>query len=105
MKKIAIKHDLGKPRFDLIPPRALELVAQVMTVGQKEYGDRNWEKGLKWGRMFGAMMRHAWAFWRGEELDPKSGLPHLAHCGATVLMLLESTFYFSKNDDSTKLRG
>jgi hypothetical protein len=32
-------------------------------------------------------MRHLLAFWSGEETDPESGLPHLAHalCGLMFL--------------------
>ena len=84
----AVKHDHGKPRFEMLPPDALEAVALTMNSGCEKYGDRNWEKGMQYGRVFGAMMRHAWAYWRGENLDKDSGLPHLAHAGACVLMLL-----------------
>ena len=102
MKKIAIKHDLGKPRFDLIPPRALELVAQVMTVGQKEYGDRNWEKGLKWGRMFGAMMRHAWKWWSCQRYDQEDRQEHLASVAWCAFALLEYEHTHPELDDRPK---
>jgi hypothetical protein len=82
------KHDFGKTRYDLIPPVALEHLALVYTFGAKKYGDRNWEKGISWGRIFGAIMRHLWAFWRGEDLDPESNLPHLAHAACGCFMLL-----------------
>ena len=83
-----VKHDDGKARYDLLPPDALDAIAQVFTYGAAKYADRNWEGGMAWGRLFAAMMRHCWAFWRGEDVDPESGLPHLAHAGACVLMLL-----------------
>jgi len=63
------KLDTNKLRFDLIPPMPLEETAHVYTIGAIKYDDRNWEKGLRWGRIFGAMMRHGWAFWRGERYD------------------------------------
>lgn len=84
-----IKYDLGKLRFDLFPPVSLERVAEVYTYGASKYDDRNWEKGIKWGRVFAAVMRHLWAWWRGEAVDAESNLPHLAHAAWGCLTLLE----------------
>ena len=72
-----LKFDEEKIRFDLIPGDALEALAKVYTYGTKKYSAQNWRKGLEWSRVFGALMRHAWAFWRGEEIDEESGLPHI----------------------------
>lgn len=83
-----IKHDAGKHRYDLLPPDALEYMVDVFTYGARKYEDRNWEKGMKWGRVFGATMRHLWAFWRGQDIDPESGLHHIAHAAANCLFLL-----------------
>jgi len=82
-----IKHDEGKTRYDLIPAEELELLAQVYTLGSKKYSDRNWEQGLAWSRLFGAAMRHLWAFWRKEENDPETGLPHAIHAAFNCLAL------------------
>jgi len=67
-------------RFDLIPPEPLEELARVYGMGALKYEDNNWQKGYAWKLSFAAMMRHAWAFWRGEDKDPESGCKHLAHC-------------------------
>jgi len=83
------KDDTGKLRFDLIPPGPLEALAAIYTMGAAKYADRNWEKGIRWGRVFGAVMRHLWAFWRGEDIDPESGLPHVAHAAWGCFALLE----------------
>ena len=83
-----VKHDDGKPRYDLVPPDALDEIVKALTFGAREYEDRNWEKGMNWGRYFGACMRHLWAYWCGEETDPDSGLSHLAHAGCCVFFLL-----------------
>jgi hypothetical protein len=66
-------------RFDLIPVEPLEELARVYGYGATKYEDDNWRKGYAWCWSFGAMMRHAWAFWRGEERDAESGCLHLAH--------------------------
>ena len=83
------KDDQGKLRFDLLPVRPLESVASIYTYGAGKYDDNNWRDGIQWGRVFGATMRHLWAFWRGEDLDDESGLPHLAHAAFGCLTLLE----------------
>ncbi|MGF7160147.1 hypothetical protein FHS85_001770 [Rhodoligotrophos appendicifer] len=80
-----------KARYDLLPPDALEAVALAGTIGGNLYGDRDWERGGHWGFHFAALMRHAWAFWRGEDRDPASGLPHMAHVAWRALAL---TAYF-----------
>lgn len=69
IEKSGAKKDDGKLRFDLLPSDALEEIAFVYTIGAKKYADRNWEQGIKWGRVFAATMRHAWAYWRGERYD------------------------------------
>lgn len=83
------KDDAGKLRFDLIPAAALEALAEVYTVGAAKYEDRNWERGMRWGRVFAAVMRHLWAWWRGEDADPETGLSHLAHAAWGCLALIE----------------
>ena len=83
------KHDQGKVRVELLSPIALEEIAKVLTFGAKKYGDNNWRKGLNYTRLIGAAFRHLLAFMRGEDMDPESGLNHLAHLGCCVMMLLE----------------
>lgn len=88
------KLDKQKLRMDLLPPEALEAIAEVFTYGANKYEDRNWEKGMSWGRIYGAILRHALAFWRGEDIDPESGQPHLAHLATDGMFLLH---YYLKN--------
>jgi hypothetical protein len=89
MTEKGLKYDEGKTNFALIPARPLEEVAKVYTFGAKKYEENNWRKGMKWSRTFGAMMRHAWAFWKGETYDSESGLHHLAHVAFGCLTLIE----------------
>lgn len=72
-----VKFDTGKARYELIPPEALDALAALYTMGANKYGDRNWEKGMSWGRIFSALNRHLWAWFRGEKLDPTDGQHHL----------------------------
>lgn len=81
------KFDQGKLRWDLIPPE-FEEVIKVITFGARKYTDRNWEKGINYSRLFGAVMRHLWAFLKGETRDPESGLHPLAHAACDIIFLL-----------------
>lgn len=98
----AVKHDDGKPRYDLVPPFALEEVAKVFAFGAKKYTDENWRKGLEWKRLARATIGHTYLWLRGEDLDPESGLSHLAHAACSVLMLLESTMLKLGTDNRWK---
>lgn len=83
----ARKFDAGKARWDLLPFRALGLIAQVLTFGAKKYDENNWQ-GLDIKRVEAAMLRHYAAYRSGELLDPETGLPHLAHFGCCALFML-----------------
>lgn len=97
----AQKFDEDKARFELIPPESLFALAMVLSFGAKKYAARNWEKGMSWGRVFGATMRHLWAWWGGKaptntnfvlgELDVDTGYSHLWHAmfGVAVLIAYE----------------
>ena len=84
-----IKNDEGKLRFDLIPVYPLEELARVYTLGAGKYDDHNWRKGFKWGRIFAAMCRHAWAWWRCERNDAQDGQLHLASVAWCAFTLME----------------
>lgn len=83
------KHDEGKVGVHLLPPSPLIEIAKVLDFGAKKYSAYNWSKGIAYSRVFGAALRHLWAWWRGEDKDPETGLSHLAHAGCCVLFLLQ----------------
>ncbi len=83
-----MKYDEGKTPYELLAPEMLEGVGKVLQFGADKYAPRNWEKGMKWGRVFGALMRHMWAWWRGEKADPDTGYSHLWHAGCCIMFLI-----------------
>ncbi len=85
------KADSGKDRWDLAPMDAIREVVKVLGFGASKYGDRNWEKGIKFSRLYAAALRHLTAWFEGEDRDPETGLSHLAHAGCCVLFLLAFT--------------
>lgn len=82
------KDDSEKIRLDLIPPEVIFALGSVLTFGAKKYDDRNWEKGMDWGRVYGALMRHLWAWWKGASRDEETGYSHLWHALCCIAFLV-----------------
>lgn len=82
------KNDAGKLRYDLIPPDALAALAFVYTIGADKYEDRNWEKGISFGRLIAAQERHVNNFKAGQNIDPKDGQHHQASVAWTALAMI-----------------
>lgn len=108
------KDDGNKPRMDLIPPEPLIGAAKVFAFGAGKYGERNWEKGMTYGRLFAALMRHLWSWWGGQERDDESGKHHLSHAMCCLMMLhalahrsrgLEPHPYDDRDEGSPLLKG
>lgn len=95
------KYDGEKPRMYLLPPKAITEVAKVLTFGASKYDEDNWKKldNLQ-KRYTGAALRHIFAHMDGEELDPETGLDHLAHAMCCLLFKLEA-----KLDGKSKEEG
>lgn len=97
-----VKHDQGKTRLDLLPFEAITEIAKVLEFGATKYSAHNWRGGFVWSRTFAALLRHLWAFWRGEDKDPETGLSHLAHAGCNILFLLTFVLEKTGTDDRYK---
>lgn len=65
-------------RMSLIPVEALEIMGRLYGFGEQKYAAHNWRKGYEWSKSYDSLQRHAGAFWRGEDYDEETGLPHLA---------------------------
>lgn len=98
------KDDSDKVRMELVPHELIEATAVVLTFGAKKYSDRNWEKGMRWGRVFGALMRHLWAWWRGEAKDAETGYSHLWHAACCLAFLIAYEERQVGTDDRPELR-
>jgi len=88
LAKGGVKYDTGKARYDLLPPEGAEAVAAILEFGARKYAARNWEQGMAWSRPFSATMRHLWAWWRGQSVDPDSGYSHLWHAACNIFFLI-----------------
>lgn len=86
-------------RYDLIPAGPLYELACLFGVGALKYDERNFEAGYEWSKSFGAMQRHAWQFWNGEDVDPETGVSHLASVIWNAMALLLFTQTHPELDD------
>ena len=96
------KFDGNKLRYDLIPPHAQKAMVEVLTFGAQKYAPDNWQlvPDAK-RRYFAALERHVWAWKEGEQLDPESGIHHLAHAMCCLMFLFEhDTIYSLHNGES-----
>lgn len=94
-----VKHDSGKLRYDLIPVHPLRLIAEVFTMGAEKYAPRNWEKGMSYSRIVGALMRHLEAWRSGETHCPEDGQHHLASVAWCCMALMEYEYTGAGTDD------
>lgn len=103
------KDDSGKVQMELLPPEFLFATATILTFGAQKYSARNWERGMSWGRVFGALMRHMWAWWGGKgpstrnflfgDLDPETSHSHLWHAACCLAFLIAYEERGSGKDD------
>jgi hypothetical protein len=99
-----LRYNKGKRRFDLIPPDSLAVLADVLTVGSEKYAERNWEAGMPYKDALGSLERHLQAWKAGEDNDPESGLPHLAHVMCNAMFILTWQLRNIGEDDRVKVR-
>jgi hypothetical protein len=86
----ATKFDNGKDPWHLAPWDAFRAIVKVLAYGANKYSARNWEShgGMKWSRLYSALMRHMTAWWEGEDKDSDTGMSHLWHAGCCITFLI-----------------
>lgn len=83
------KFDKGKLRMDLIPPEAIEAIAEVLTYGADKYAPESWRLVRPfYDRYYAATLRHLIAWRKGERIDPESGITHLRHALCNLVFLV-----------------
>ena len=55
----------GKGAYELVSPFALERIAKWYELGAQKYADRNWEKGIPFGRLIQSALRHMYRWMQG----------------------------------------
>lgn len=94
------KHDIGKARLDLVPPRLIQAVGIIRTYGNEKYSGDTY-KLVEPFRYRAALMRHLVEYLLDpKSIDSESGFPHLHHlaCNAAFLIELEWDTYTRKTE-------
>ena len=74
--------------LDLVDYDIVNEIGKVLTYGAKKYSPNSWQTiDDAENRYFAALLRHLFAYRKGEILDPESGLPHMSHAAANVMFL------------------
>jgi len=95
MRPPDVKKEAGssKPQLVLMPPAAERSICEVLKFGASRYGEFNWRLShVETATYISAIKRHLAAIHEGEWLDPESGLPHIAHVGASACILLDADY-------------
>lgn len=92
-----------KAPLGLVPPYAMEQTAWVHKLGAEKYGPWNWrETGVCASTYVNAILRHLNAWRDGEDLDPESGITHLAHIACSANILMDAEVCGKLQDDRNK---
>lgn len=90
----------AKFRISDTPVNSIRLLGLVHNNGAEKYGTLNWrEHTVSASVYYNAAWRHMAAWYEGENLDPESGLPHLAHVMACMSIILDAEKFGKLNDD------
>ena len=103
-----VKFDDGKLPIALIPPELIIGVGNILNFGAKKYSERNWEKGMKYSRVYSALQRHLIKWWDPyqSDTDEETGESHLAHAACCLAFLLsyEARGEYGEFDDRPNRR-
>jgi len=97
-----VKDGVEKPKLSLIPQRSIIEVAKVMGYGANKYAKYNYSEGAYQTTYTDAAQRHINKYLLNEDVDDESGLFHLAHAAACILMLLDNDLIKSSINDRNK---
>jgi len=94
------RYGIAKPGLSTVPPAPLFMLGQVMNLGREKYGLMTWrETRVLASVYYDAALRHLMAWYDGQNDDPESGMPHLAHVMACMLVLLDAELHQQMEDD------
>ncbi len=96
----------NKPPLDYLEWGVLDSAARVMKSGADKYGRRNYRDTEILASVYvGALLRHVTAWAAGEDIDPDSGQPHLAHVVANCMVVESAGLAGTLVDDRHEKRS
>jgi hypothetical protein len=76
----ARREKLNAMPYDLVPFQEItDAYVRVAEFGARKYEPWNWSKGLARVQLIASLLRHTFAYLRGEDYDTDSGLLHTDH--------------------------
>lgn len=91
---------IGKPPFSTVPAQVVAELGLAMMEGARKYGRHNYRvAGVRASVYVDAAMRHIFAWWEGEDVDPDSGLSHVTKAIASLSVLRDAQINGVCTDD------
>lgn len=99
-----LRYNKGKRRYDLLPPDAMAMLADLLTKGAEKYAERNWELGMPYSDALGSLERHLQDWKASINNDDESGMNHMVHVMCNAMFLLTWQMRGVGQDDRVKVR-
>lgn len=91
---------IKKTPMSTVPTGVMMEVGVAMLEGALKYGRHNYRSiGVRSSVYYDAAIRHLASWWEGEDIDPDSGLSHIAKAIASLVVLRDSMMQGNLNDD------
>ncbi len=94
------RSNTGKPEVSQLDPRFIMDLADLITKSAQKYGKYNYALGQEYHTPYDSCMRHLMKFMSGEDNDAESGLSHLLHAAANIMILYTSHLKQNKDLDT-----
>ena len=91
---------ISKAPMSTVSAAVLMEVGVAMLEGASKYGRHNYRAaGVRASVYYDALMRHAMAWWEGEDNDPDSGMSHITKAITTLVVLRDAMIQDKFTDD------
>lgn len=89
-----------KAPLSVVPLNVLAEIGVGMLEGAVKYGRHNYRPaGVRASVYFDAVMRHLFAYWEGQTLDPDTGLSHLTKAMTALVVWRDAQLQGKEQDD------
>lgn len=91
---------MTKPPLSLVPATAIIEESMAFADGEKKYSKANWRQyPVSASTYINAALRHIMQWYDGEDIDPSSGVSHLAHARSNLAILIDTKHCGTLIDD------
>lgn len=97
---------IKKAPMSTVSAPVLAEVGVAMLEGGLKYGRHNYRAvGVRASVYYDATMRHLFAWWEGEDIDPDSGMPHIVKAITSLVVLRDAILHDKCEDDRPPSSG